>query len=329
MITTNIEQGRGQVRVAVVIVNFNGGPLLKLCLDSLHAQTRSPARIIVVDNASVDESCTGLGDHYPQVTLIRSETNLGFAAANNLAVKQAADCDWIALLNPDARAEPSWLEELLSAALRQPEYAFFGCRMLLADTPQLLDGVGDAYHVTGLVWREAHGKKAQGVHLVPREIFSPCGAAALYRSDAFLDADGFDERYFCYVEDVDLGFRLRLLGYRCLYVPNAVVHHKGSAITGKHSDFAIYHGHRNTAWTFIKDFPSPWIWIALPGHMLMTAIVVAIFMLRGQAAVIVRAKYHAALGIPAMWRSRKHIQTRRRVQAMEIISLMRFSLRRK
>ena len=96
------------------------------------------------------------------------------------------------------------------------------------------------------------------------EIFAPCAAAALYRRAAFLEAGGFDEHFFCYMEDVDLGFRLRLLGYRCGYAPAAIVHHVGSGTTGARSPFTVYHGHRNLVWTYVKNMPTPWFWLYLP-----------------------------------------------------------------
>ena len=109
------------------------------------------------------------------------------------------------------------------AARHNPEYSFFASKLISADNPRVLDGAGDNYHVSGLVWRRGHGNTAQGEMNAPREVFAPCAAAALYRRSALIDVGGFDEDFFCYVEDVDLGFRLRLAGHRCLYVPQAVV----------------------------------------------------------------------------------------------------------
>ncbi len=176
----------------------------------------------------------------------------------------------------------------------------------------LLDGEGDAYHVSGLVWRMGHGAPVPAVAENEREVFSPCAAAALYRRSALLEAGGFDEDYFCYVEDVDLGFRLRLAGHRCLYVPLSVAHHVGSGTTGgRHSDFAIYHGHRNLVWTFVKDMPGLLFWLLLPLHVLLNLVSVIWFVLRGRGGVILRAKRDAVLGLPKMWRKRQQIQKMR------------------
>lgn len=314
--------------IAVIIVNWNAGALLARCLEHLSRQTLPPRRVYVVDNASSDGSCDRLAVEFPHVELIRAERNLGFAAANNLAAKRAERCDWIALLNPDAFPAPGWLEALMHAAARRPEFSFFGSRMLMADEPARLDGVGDAYHVSGLVWREGHGAPAKEAFLDAREIFSPCAAAALYQRNAFLETGGFDEDYFCYVEDVDLGFRLRLQGHRCLYVPDAVVLHKGSGLTGRHSDFSIYHGHRNLTWTFIKNVPAPWLWLLLPLHVVACVLSVVWFALQGNGGAIWRSKVDAVRGLGRMCAKRRSIQAARTVGFRDLLPLMHFGLRR-
>lgn len=136
--------------------------------------------------------------------------------------------------------------------------------------------------------------------------------------DALLSAGGFDEDFFCYVEDVDLGFRLRLLGHRCWYVPDSVVLHVGSAVTGRRSDFSIYHGHRNLVWTFVKNMPGVLFWLLLPLHVVLNLVSVIWFALRGQGAVILRAKRDALLGLPKMWRKRQQIQKARVASVRDI-----------
>ena len=146
------------------------------------------------------------------VELIRLPTNVGFARANNIAAQAAQRFDALALLNPDAFAEPGWLEALVSAAEREPAAAAFASQMLLASDPEYLDGAGDSYHVSGRAWRNGHRARRASWPAADVEVFAACAAAALYRRAAFDEVDGFDEQYFCYFEDVDLGFRLRLRG---------------------------------------------------------------------------------------------------------------------
>lgn len=310
-------------KVTVVIVNWNGERYLDRCLSSLLAQTVIPHEIILVDNASSDASLD-IVRRYPVVRILELTENLGFARGNNVAIEAAAsESEWIALLNPDAFPEPRWLEALLSAARENSKFDVFGSKLVKADKPTVLDGAGDAYHISGLVWRMGHGAPVSSHPEYAGEVFSPCAAAALYRRRALLDVGGFDENYFCYVEDVDIGFRLRLAGYRCLFVPASVAHHIGSATTGgRHSEFALYHGHRNLVWTFVKDMPGILFWLLLPLHVLMNLGSILWFTLQGRGRVILRAKCDALLSLPKMWRKRQAIQTARVAAVREIWRLM-------
>jgi len=308
-----------RVKVTVVIVNWNGERFLDRCLSALLTQTVIPNEIILVDNASSDASIE-IMRQFPSVRLLVQDQNLGFARGNNVAIEAAADdSEWIALLNPDAFPDPGWLEALLSVARYHPAFDVFGGKLVNASDPALLDGVGDAYHMSGRVWRIGHGESIASFSEQACEIFSPCAAAALYRRSALLEVGGFDEDFFCYVEDVDLGFRLRLAGHKALYVPDAVVHHVGSATTGgQHSDFAVYHGHRNLVWTFVKNMPGMLFWLLLPLHIVMNLATILWFALKGRRGVILQAKRDALLGLPKMWRNRKAIQSTRVATVCEI-----------
>lgn len=300
-------------KVTVVIVNWNGEKFLERCLIALMGQTVQPHEIILVDNASSDGSIA-IVKQFSSVQLMLLCQNTGFARGNNLAIDRASlESDWIALLNPDAFPNSHWLEALLLATESNPGFDVFGSKLINADNPTMLDGIGDAYHLSGLVWRTGHGSPlSTSVDDVDREVFSPCAAAALYRRQALQKVGGFDEDFFCYVEDVDLGFRLRLAGYRCLYVPQSVVHHVGSGTTGgNNSDFSIYYGHRNLVWTFIKNMPGILFWLLLPIHLFLNLATVFLFASRGQAKIILKAKRDAIVGLPNMWRKRQYIQKKR------------------
>ena len=296
---------------AVIIVNYNAGAMLARCLKALERQTFRDFHTIVVDNGSSDGSAEGIESRYPRVTLVKAGANLGFAAGNNLGLQHAGAVQWIALLNPDAYAAADWLERFVATA-GKAEFDFFGCRMRLADTPDILDGTGDVYHVSGVAWRRDHGVRVSEGAGDADEIFAPCAAAALYRRADLEAVGGFDESYFCYFEDVDLAFRLRLRGLRCAYVPDAVVDHVSSGITGKRSDFATYHGHRNMVWTYVKDMPAPLFWRYLPLHLFANLLGVAVCALRGQSGVVLRAKRDALLGLPRVLRERRRVQAETR-----------------
>jgi GT2 family glycosyltransferase len=314
---TSLNDDVNLMSVTVIIVNWNGGTFLDECLAHLSQQSYSPACILVMDNGSTDGSAER-AQLVPGVTVHRLGANLGFAVANNRALN-TCETDLVALLNPDALPDADWLMRLVSAALAYPDVAFFGSRQMMYGSPTTLDGIGDVYHISGLVWRNGYGRTQCTADDIASEIFSSCACAALYRRDALVRTGGFDEDYFCYVEDIDLGFRLRLAGYTCLYVPDAIVHHVGSASSGgKHSDFSVYHGHRNLVWTFIKNMPGVLFWALLPLHIFLNLVTVACFSVRGQGKVILRAKWDAIKGIPRMWRKRCNIQTSRRASIMDI-----------
>ena len=302
------------MNVAVLIVNWNGGALLRRCLESLAVQRRPPDRIIVVDNGSTDHSLRTAEPFLANAEVIRLNENVGFARANNLAAQAAQGADALALLNPDAFAEPGWLQALVSAAERTPAAAAFASQMRLDAAPDYLDGVGDSYHVSGRAWRNRHQQPASAAPAAEIDVFAPCAAAALYRRMAFDEIGGFDERFFCYFEDVDLGFRLRLRGHRCVYVPDAIVRHVSSALSGYRSDFAVYHGERNAVWTFVKNMPGPLFWFYLPQHLALNLAALGYYPWRGQGRVVWRAKRDAMLGLPAALRERRAVQQQRRVE---------------
>lgn len=309
--------------VSVIIVTWNSASHLPRCLDCLQAQTFKDFEVILVDNASKDGALEGLESHWPGLRLLvkKLEENRGFAGANNVGAALARGT-WLALLNSDAFPEPEWLGTLLQAARQHPQFSFFASRQIQANEPSLLDGAGDAYHVSGLAWRRFSGMPAARFGLQAEEVFSPCAASALYLRRAFLQVGGFDEDFFSYQEDVDLGFRLRLQGYRCMYLPGAVVEHIGSASTGKRSSFAIYHGHRNLVWTYIKDMPSVLFWLYLPVHLFMNLSFLFYFSARGQAGAIWRAKWDALRGLGRVLAKRKVIQRGRSLAASGLYQQM-------
>lgn len=303
----------------VIIVNYNGGEGIGRCLDALAAQTRPPRQVIVVDNASSDGSAERVNDHLPTALLIRANHNLGFARANNLAAAHAVETRWLITLNPDAFPACDWLARLEAATTRYPGYAMFACRLLMASDPMRLDGAGDSYHRSGYAWRRHHGATAIDHATAPREVFSPCGAAAMFRRDAFRRAGGFDEHLFCYMEDVDLAFRLRLAGEHCMYLPDARVLHTGSGSTGYRSRFSTYHGHRNMVWVFLQNMPAALLWRYLPVFLLANVAALAVGARRGQLAVVARAKFDALKQLRRCLARRRAVQSDRRVSAAALL----------
>jgi GT2 family glycosyltransferase len=255
--------------VRVVIVNYNGGDYIQNCVNALAAQSMTAFEAVIVDNASTDGSADKLDFPDTRFHLLRADRNLGFAAGSNLGAKSTdidAKTEWLAMLNPDTVADQDWLKELRAATLRHPEASLFGSTQIMADDPTILDGFGDAYSIYGIPWRSGHGWPVDTCPDDDCRVFAPCAAAALYRRDLFESLGGFDEDFFCYLEDVDFGFRARLFGHECIQVRRAIVHHFGSAISGRTSDFTLFHSYRNRVWLLLKNVPPGLLLLMFPVH---------------------------------------------------------------
>ena len=307
----------GTADATVAIVFYDGLEDLRDCLGCLARQTLKPRRILVVDN-----SATGLPSDFCEqgsgFEILRKGANLGFAGGNNLALRETKT-EFFATLNADAFPELEWLESLVEAARSHPEAAAFGSLQIQHEKPTLADGIGDQYHFSGLAWRRGYLRELAALDLAPRPIFSPCGAAAFFRTAELQAIGGFDEDFFCYCEDLDVGFRLWLAGHACQFVPKAVLRHRGAGSTGdSHSDFAVYHGHRNLVWVYLKNMPGFLFWIFLPLHLLMNLQMAYAVRLRGQGEVIRRSKRDAFMGIPRIWDKRLAIQARRKASLRDI-----------
>ena len=308
---------------SIVIVTWNSARHLPHCLDCLATQTFQDFEVIVVDNGSTDESVAGLEERHPQfgIKVKRLSSNIGFAAGNNVGARLARG-KWLALLNADAFPEPNWLAEFIDASVRYPQAGSFSSRQLQAGNPTILDGAGDVYHISGMAWRIGIGYPADRYGVKPAELFSPCAAAAMYLREAFLKVGGFDEDFFSYFEDVDLGFRLQLHGYRCYYVPEAVVHHVGSSTFGVRSDFAFYHTHRNMIWTFFKDMPSSLFWRYLPAHIFVNVVYVVYYTMLGRGKVLWKAKRDAIRGLSRARAKRLNAENSQKVEPARLKNLM-------
>ena len=310
----------------VAVVVWNAGRFLADCVAALEAQTFRRFEVLLVDNASTDGAPEALGRLPANMRIVRAGRNLGFAAANNLAAREARG-RWLVALNPDAFPEPDWLAEIDRGIRRHPGAAMFGSTQLRADAPDRLDGAGDHYHPLGLAWRGGEGDPAETVDR-DAEVFGPCAAAAAYRMDAFARAGGFEESFFCYYEDVDLAFRLRLAGERCVQLARARVRHVGSGVAGRGSAFARYHGMRNLIWTFLRCQPGPLLVPLLP-------LLVAGLLGRMSLGVVIdgdtpgarfRGFVDAARGLRAVMDDRRRIQTNRRTGAFALARAMTWSV---
>jgi GT2 family glycosyltransferase len=316
------ENGKSRApAVSVVLVAYQSGPTLELCLQALWAQTFNDLEVLVVDNASTDGAPQAATAAHPAVQLVEAGENLGFAGGVNRGAALARG-RWMALINPDAYADPDWLAALIAASARYPDVRCFASRQLMADDTTRLDGLGDVMSATGFPYRGGYKRRDPGV-LPAGEVFSACGGAMLIDRALFLALGGFDERLFCYCEDVDLGYRLRLAGERVMVVPDAVVRHVGSASSGgPRSDFAVFHGTRNRLWVFVKDTPPALLWLTAPLHVFATALLFVRHALRRELAAPWRGLKAGVRGLPGAFAARREVQAGRRKGSWAIASAM-------
>lgn len=298
--------------VTVIIVNYNSGAYLPQCISALMKQSFRNFEVQLVDNASTDNSlqqAIAMAGEDARFSFLKMDENLGFAAANNHAAAQSTT-PWLATLNPDAFPEPDWLAELLRATEHHPDVAMFGSMQLDASDPARFDGAGDRYFVAGVPWRDRNRERYQSALMENRDTypcFAPCAAAALYRRDAFEAAGGFDPVFFCFVEDIDLAFRLRRQGHTCLQVAGARVAHVGGGAGGGETEFARYHGTRNLIWCFFKNMPGVLLIPLIPVHLFVLMILLGKGMMRGHGKTVWRGVHDGVKGLAAILKERRRI----------------------
>jgi GT2 family glycosyltransferase len=243
--------------ISVVIPNWNGRSWLPRCLGALAAQERAPDEVIVVDNGSTDGSLAYLRDAHPGVPVLGLDDNMGFAHAANVGLRAAAG-DLVALVNTDAELAPDWLARMAAALERHSEAASAACKMLSLHDARVVDDAGDVLRRDGVCEQRGRFGPDDGRWDEPGEVFGACAGAALYRRDAILAAGGFDERYFAYLEDVDLALRLRLAGWTCRYEPVVALHAAQSSSDAMPGG-APFLATRNTLVLVAKFWPVRWL----------------------------------------------------------------------
>ncbi len=307
---------------SVVIPNWNGAHHLPTCLNALRAQTYPHLEVIVVDNASQDGSLDLLAGQYPQVRAIALPQNQGFTGACNAGM-QAATGDFVALLNNDTEVDPGWVAAVVDAFQRHPEAGLVASKMRLFDQRDRFHTAGDQYRVDGRLVNRGVWEQDTGQYDREEYVFSACGGSAAYRRD-LLDTIGLlDNDFFFSCEDMDLAWRAQLAGYRCVYVPNALVYHRLAATGGGVT--ASYYDGRNTIWILIKDYPAA-LWRKHAIKILRAQFDLGWQALRAWRGAAARARLRGMVaslrGLPKMLRKRRRIQQSRRVSIAYLDSIL-------
>ena len=276
--------------VSIVIPNYNGEQYLRDCIESLNKQTMDDLELIIVDNGSTDKGLETARELRPDVRIIELDKNYGFSRAVNEGI-QASKAPYVILLNNDTRALPDFAYELYNAIRNDKKVFSVSAKMLQMNAPDLCDSAGDMFCCLG--WAFAIGKdKPEEKYTGSRDVFSACAGAAIYRKEIFEEIGYFDEDHFAYLEDVDVGYRARICGYRNVYEPKAIVYHAGSGMSGsRYNKFKISLSSRNNVYLVYKNMPLLQLVINLPfliaGYMIKTVF----FIRKGEGVTYVKGLF--------------------------------------
>lgn len=304
-------------KVSVIILNWNGRALLGDCLASVLAQSFEGFEVILVDNGSSDGSPDWVATEFPQVRVVRLDSNLGFCAGNNAGVR-AARGEYLVLLNNDTVVEPDWLAPLYATMTSDPRIAACDSKVLYSGARHTIWSAGAVYTIAGTANFRAQGAPQDALASDPEEVFSAVACSAMYRRSVWDEIGGLDETFFAGYEDVDWSFRARLRGYRILNVPSSRVYHKVSATHGFNSPAYVRRGQRNVTATFVKNMPTPLLLRYAGLHLIYVIGSFLYFARQGRMRAFLRAKGDLAADWRTVWRSRAEVQRRRTVPVREL-----------
>lgn len=327
--------------ISVIVVNLNRAELLRACLQSLNSQRGVQAvEIILVDNGSTDGSQAMVqreftGPGFWPISLIQNRENLGFCAGNNRGI-EAARGRWIALLNNDAEAHENWLFELRQALDQTPGTGMAASKILVWENPSKIDKVGHLIYWDGQNRGRGSGEIDKGQYDRMDEVAWPDGCAAMYRREMLDEIGGFDEDFFAYADDAELGLRARIAGWNCVYTPAAVVRHHRGATLGVRSMRRVELIERNRVLLVAKLFP--WSLLCLNGVFYSARLAAGLWaaaMGKGEisrypgwkdklkvAAAMVRGDLEALRMLPSILRKRRQVKRLRKIGAMDLLRLL-------
>jgi GT2 family glycosyltransferase len=330
--------------ISVIIPNWNGKHFLAECIDSLGEQTFRDFETILVDNGSTDGSAEFSEERYGGIIrIIRNKENLGFTGGNNVGIR-AAKGKYIVLLNNDTWAEPTWLEELVKATYLGRPVGMWGSKIYSYYRRDQIEAVGELIYWDGLSRSRGQYAQEQGQYEEMEEIFFPPGCGGMYRKVVFEEIGLFDEDFFAYADDAEIGIRARLAGWKCVYVPRAVLYHKNSGSTGHYSPFKAFYVERNRFWITLKYFPLPLLYLsifftfyrfAFQGYGALTHRGAAGKFTRNYSPfqliwILIKAYGSGLRYTPRMWKKRKMLKPLRKVPYGEIFSWFhRFGIKAK
>ena len=321
--------------ISIVVLNWNGAQVVEGCLRSLQEQTHQPLEVIVVDNASTDHSVDLVRGKFPEFKLIVNDKNLGFGGGNNVGIC-ASQGKYIMMLNNDTRLDPKCIEELKGSLEKEERYGACASKILLEYEDNLIDAAGIVVCPDGL--SIGRGRLEKGDQYDEEtEVFFASDCACLYRREMLEEIGLYDEDFFAYADETDMGWRAQLARWKCIYNPKAVVYHFHSASAGTYSPFKAYLVERNRIWVAIKSFPMSLL-IFGQFYTFWRYLLQAYGAFTGKGAagrftsdfskielVKILIKVYLSLWkqLPLMLRKRREIQKKKRISNQEIFRLIR------
>lgn len=310
--------------ISIIIPNYNGKHHLKTCFDSLRNQSFRDFEIILVDNASSDDSINFTNENYSEVRIIKLNYNTGFAKAVNEGIKRS-NSEFILLLNNDTECDREFLTEMMKGVVEET-VGSVACKMLNFDDRNFIDDAGDFIKLKGSPYARGYEERDIGQYNDSGFIFGACAGAALYRRKIFDEIGFFDEDFFAYYEDVDLSFRMQLSGYKCFYNPKAVCYHKRGSTSGAKSGFQTMLCEKNLIAVRIKNYPAALFFKCLPYFMFVRVKRYYIFLTRHSFelfACAVKGFFKGLIEIPKSLKKRRAVQKNRKVSIEYLADLLK------
>lgn len=294
-----------------MVLNWNGKAFLQECLLALCRQTYANYEIIFVDNGSTDGSIEFVKENFPRVKLVELLENYGFAGGN-IRGFEVCEGEFIALLNNDTCVNEKWLENLVVPMNRDMSVGICASKLLVESTGKI-DSAGDCLTTWAVGFKRGCGQESKS-YTDQEEVFGACAAASLYRRELIDDIGFLDEDYFFNDEDTDLNFRAQLAGWKCVFVPSALVYHKVNATIGKLSDLHVYYHVRNLEFLWLKNMPKE-LMLRYAHHKLIQECGSFLYLClkHGKWQPFFKGKRDALKLFPRMLKKRKEVQAKKRV----------------
>ena len=324
------------MKVSIIIVNYNKKKLLQNCLKSIENIQYDNYDVIIVDNGSTDKSLEFVRNEYAKHALIDMGYNSSFCVANNIGIAKALKLksDAVILLNNDTIVDKLFLAEMVRLVSLNEKIGMIAAKILLMKQKNKIDSTGISITPDGLA-KNRNVNRDSSYALESEEVFCPAGAAALYTRELLEDIkegnDFFDEKYAFYFEELDLGWRARLRGWKCIYSSDAIVYHYKNATSGVYSKFIAFHTNRNIFYNIIKNYPLSYCIRALLLTLVRYPLLIC-GMIIGRGAVgkfqnnlngielidvTIRGWWDVWINIISLLKQRRYIQKRKQVTKLE------------